>query len=149
LQGFSDLFRLVGSKQADFNDNLLTDIENGTLSGARSAITIFLKWSNINKIQVELLNSLANLQYLKLNNNQIKIVDPMAFNGLRSLKSPDLSDNLIKNVDRRTLIELANLDSLYMFGNLIHSPSHSVTKSQSALSSKPSFVCHTIPVCGE
>jgi Leucine-rich repeat (LRR) protein len=82
-------------------------------------IEIDLSWNQIRQISADTFRGLSNLEALKLNKNEIGLIEAGSFRTLKKLKSLNLSDNHLKAITRKTFSGLENLETLGLSKNQI------------------------------
>lgn len=101
------------------NPNLSFDDE-GMFHGIEDSLqTLFIRSLNLEKLPINVLSRLKNLDYLDVTDNNIKKIDKRFFKGLK-LSTIKLMWNKIKHIDHRAFRNFPNGVILDLHENLVH-----------------------------
>ncbi|KAF5287033.1 hypothetical protein FQA39_LY16147 [Lamprigera yunnana] len=82
-------------------------------------LSLILSENNIPTLNEDWLSESQNLEILKIDKNQIKVVQPRAFRGLKNLKLLSLSYNRIEHLPSEVFNDTPDLVNLYLDHNFI------------------------------
>lgn len=112
--GLSNLYGLY------MNYNNISAIEIDSFSNLNpNLVALYLGFNNISSVAPGTFASLAGLQTLSIDNNQLEVLQAGVFRGLNNLNDLVLRDNRLTNFSRNLFRDLVNLKSLHLEQNEI------------------------------
>lgn len=105
-------------EKLDLGMNQIASVDSKALENVQKLVELNLAF-NLLKTVPKAINSLPNLQKLRLDNNQISILKAQAFSGLNGLRELWINDNKVAEIELNAFQGLAQLELLNLKANFL------------------------------